>query len=203
MYYQKARVKKDAGFVSFTDADNRMQRLCDLGTLKHLYVQANLKNAGILIDMESPVEDPRIGIAGKADGEVNFYGDDDLGNFYDEAMILEVKTINSFGFGKLRSPKDEHIKQASIYGGVKKYKHICFMYYNKDNSDLKIYVAPVNYQYFNDFANFAEGIVVLYNNNLRATRSTDISKHNVPKGVCSSMTNKRAMECPYRDTCFN
>lgn len=202
MYYQKARAPKDPGFMSFTEKDNRMQRLCDLGTLKHLYVQANLRNAGILIDLESPVSDPRIGIEGKADGEVNFFGDDDLGNFYDEPMILEVKTINGFGFNKLRKPKPEHIKQASIYGAILKYKHICFLYYNKDNSELKVYVAKVDYHYFESFEIVAEEIVRMYNMNVRRTRSTDISKHNVPKGVCGNMTNARAMECPYRDRCF-
>lgn len=203
LYFQKANVRKDVTFVPFT-ADNKMQRLCDLGTLKHLYVQENLQRRGILIDMETPVRDPSIGIDGKADGEVAFYGSDDLGEFYDEDMILEVKTINEYGFKALRKPKPEHIKQASLYGGVLKYKRICFIYYNKNTSELKIYVAEVDYKYFNDFCETAREIIKLYNSNVRKSRSTEVEKHgaDIPMRVCGSMTVQRATDCAYRDFCF-
>lgn len=202
MYYQKGRVKKDPTYVPFT-ADNRMQRLCDLGTMKHLYVQENLDRLGILIEMESPVEDEAIGILGKADGEIKFCGEDDLGIFYDEDMLLEVKTINEYGFKALRKPKPEHVRQASLYGGVLKYNKICFLYYNKNTSEHKVFVAPVDQEYFEDFCIIAKGIVDLYNSNKRLARSTDIDMHtNIPKRACSSITVQRAMECQFRDTCF-
>ena len=202
MYFQKGRVPKDKTYVPFT-ADNRMQRLCDLGTMKHLYVQENLDRAGVLIDMESPVSDPSIGIEGKADGEVYFYGNDDLGQFYDEEMILEVKTINSFAFSKLKRPKPEHVKQASIYGAVLGYRYICFMYYAKDTSDFKIFVWAVDYDYFDDFKYEAEEIVRLFSVNTRIARTTDVTKHtNIPRRVCSNKTIQKATECAYCNFCF-
>lgn len=204
MYLQKGRVQKDKSFVPFT-ANNRMQRLVDLGTLAHLYVQENLDRAKVLIDMESIVDDPRVGISGKADGEVSFYGNDDLGVFYDEDMILEVKTINSYGFKMLKRPKPEHVKQASIYGSVlKKYDKICFIYYNKDTSDLKIMVQQIDHNYYQWFEEVAEEIVRMFNVNSRNSRSTDVFKHtNIPKGVCLNNATNRAMECPYRESCFS
>lgn len=201
MYYQYANVRKDATYVPFT-SDNRMMRLVDLGTLLHLYVQENLDRLGILIDMEIPAHDPSIGISGKADGAVHFQGKDDLGNYYDEPMILEVKSINEYGFKALRRAKPEHVKQASIYGGVLKYKRIVFVYYNKNTSDLKIYVENIDYNYFDGFSIEAKKVIASYNTNKRKSRSSDITKHDLPKGVCPAITSNRATECPYRDTCF-
>lgn len=202
MYYQKGHVKKDLTYVPFT-ADNRMQRLCDLGTMKHLYIQENLDRLGLLIAMESPVEDEAIGISGKADGEIKFLGEDDLGKFYDEDMLLEVKTINDYAFKGLRKAKPEHLRQASIYGGVLKYKRICFLYYNKNTSEHKIFVHDVDYAYFDDFCITAKSIVDLYNKNKKASRSADVANHqNIPHRVCTSITTQRAMECAFRDYCF-
>lgn len=202
MYFQKGRVKKDDTYVPFT-ADNRMQRLCDLGTMKHLYVQENLRRAGILVDLETPVYDEEIGIEGKADGVVQFFGEDDLGIFYDEDMVLEVKTMNSYGHKNLRKPKPEHIRQASIYGGVLKYKRICFLYYNKDTSEHKTFVAPVDYDYFDWFCEIARKVVTLFDTNSRRARSKKVENHdNIPKRICANITNQRASECAYRDFCF-
>lgn len=202
MYFQKCAVPKDDSYIHFT-SDNRMQRLVDLGTMEHLYIQYNLNKAGVLKAMETPVVDDSIGIKGKADGEIEFYGEDDLGKFYDEDMILEVKTINSYGFSKLRKPKPEHIKQASIYGGILGYKHICFIYICKDNSEHKTFVHPINYTYFNEFKKMAKEIVDTYNSNVRQSRSSDINKHkNIPCRVCPTITTIRASECAYKNFCF-
>lgn len=203
MYFQRGSVPKDKSYIPFT-AENRMQRLCDLGTMVHLYVQDNLERLNVLIDMESPVEDPSIGIKGKADGEIKFFGSDDLGKFYDEDMLLEVKTINDYAFKALRKPKPEHIKQASLYGGVKKYKNICFLYYNKNTSEHKVFVAPVDQKYFDDFSIFAKNLIGLFNKNAREARSSNVEDHKtIPEKICSGITVQRAMDCAYRDYCFN
>ena len=131
LYFQKGRVKKDITFVPFT-ADNRMKRLVDLGTMLHLYMQENLDRAGILSDFEVEVKALKYGIEGKMDGKVLFVGYDDLQNYYDEEeMALEFKSINDRGFSMLRSPKPEHLKQASLYSYPLGLKRICFVYYNK------------------------------------------------------------------------
>lgn len=203
MYFQKAQVKEDATYVSFT-ADNRMMRLCDLGTMVHLYVQENLDRIGILKDFEVEVLAPEYGVAGKADGLVEFHGVDDLGEFYDaEEMVLEVKTINDYAFKYLRGAKAEHLKQASIYGGVLKKKRICFLYYNKNTSEHKIYVHDVDYKYFDWFKELASGVIKLYNSNVRKVRSKDINLHEtIPTRICHSRTNQRAIDCSFADTCF-
>lgn len=202
MYFQKASLKKDATFVPFT-SDNKMQRLCDLGTMVHLYIQENLMRKGVLKDFEVSVLAPEYGIAGKMDGVIEFYGEDDLGKFYDaEDMVLEVKTINDYGFNALRYPKTEHIKQASIYGGILGYKRICFLYYNKNTSALKFFVAPVDEEYVENFKELASGIIKEYNSQVRKTRSNDLNLHSLPKKICPNRTCQRAVDCAYVDSCF-
>lgn len=202
MYYQKGSVPVDRTFIKFT-AENRMERLVNLGTLLHLYVQENLQRAGILKDFEVPVNLPDYGIAGTTDGIVTFVGQDDLGIFYsEEDMLLEVKSINDNGFRQLRKPKPEHVKQASIYAHLLGYKRIVFLYYGKNDSDLKIYVMDVDEKYVLGFLNMAREVVLAYNSELRRTRTTDVKQHEIFGRVCSSRTTERAMACPHADFCF-
>lgn len=204
MYFDYGEAPVDPTYVNFT-ADNRMQRLVDLGTLAHLYVQYSLYQQGILKDFEVEVVSEEHGISGSMDGVVEFYGHDDLGKFYEaEDMALEVKTINDYGFKSLRYPKIEHIKQASIYSVILKYKRICFVYYNKNTSELKIFVVDVHTNYVADFFNLAKGVISEYNTNKKISRSSDISNHtNLPDRVCPKRSSPKAMECKYAGYCFN
>lgn len=203
MYFQKGSVKPDRTYVKFT-SDNRMQRLVDLGTLVHLYIQENLDRLGVLKDFETTVEAPEFGIMGKMDGVVEFYGEDDLKNFYyPEDMVLEIKTINEYGFKALRKPKDEHIKQASIYGHLLGYKKICFVYYNKNTSEHKIFVWDVDALYVENFKKTASELIKKYNSNVRQSRSSDVILHtDIPQKICTTRTTSRAMECMFADYCF-
>ena len=204
MYFQKGSVKKDATFVNFT-SDNRMMRLVDLGTMMHLYIQENLDRAGVLLDFEVEIDAPEYGIMGKMDGKVEFVGQDDYGDYYEpEVMALEVKTINEYGFKALRKPKDEHKKQASIYGHFLGLKRILFLYYNKNTSDIKLYVEKVDDDYVEGFKLLAGNIIKMFNRNVRTHRTSDVSYHeDIPKKVCNARTNNRAMDCPFADYCFN
>lgn len=204
MYFQKGRLPKDKTYVNFT-SDNRMQRLVDLGTLVHLYLQENLDRAGILKDFETPVRALQFGIEGNTDGIITFSGVDDLNNFYQpEDMILEIKTINEYGFKALRKPKPEHIKQASIYGYFLGMKRIVFLYYNKNTSDQKIYVVDIDFPYVENFKKLAKSIVDKYSSNVKKHRSADIDKHtDIPDMICKNRSNDRAMNCPFANYCFN
>tara|TARA_Y100000034_G_scaffold29728_1_gene36197 strand:+ start:67563 stop:68510 length:948 start_codon:yes stop_codon:yes gene_type:complete len=203
MYFQYGRVKKDATYVNFT-ADNRMMRLVDLGSLVHLYIQENLDRLSVLSGFELDVISKKYGITGKMDGAIHFSGLDDLNEFYNEDMALEIKTINDYGFRALREAKKDHRRQASIYGGILGYKNICFIYYNKNNSELKVYVHPVDIDYVNYFKGLADDVITRFKQNKLKNRSSDVSKHsNIFTKICKNRTNKRAMDCEYADFCFN
>lgn len=202
MYFQKGRVAKDATYVNFT-SDNRMMRLVDLGTLLHLYVQENLDRLGVLIDFEVAIQSPEHGVSGSMDGAIHFAGEDDWNKFYDEDMALEIKSINDNGFRNLRGPKPEHVRQASIYGSFLGYKNVCYIYYNKNNSELKIYAVAVDTQYVEDFKELAKGVIQEFTMESRKQRTQNVSKHKtIPAKICSNRTTGRAMECAFADYCF-
>lgn len=87
--------------------DARTQRIFDNGTGMHERIQAYLKAEGCLIFDEIPLIDAELNIQGHTDGLLKL-------NTYDYA-ILELKSINSNGFSKLKDAKEEHKLQAMIY----------------------------------------------------------------------------------------
>ena len=203
MYYKWAKMPKDPTFMPFT-SDNRMQRLVDLGTFIHLYIQSDLEKVGVLIDLEIPVVDKQHGIQGSCDGAIVMNGIDSYGTLYvDEEMTLELKSINTFGFSRLTAPKEEHIKQASIYSEILGYSKICFIYYDKNTSDLKIFVVPNNKEFVEFYRYCAKEVIALYSTNLRTSRSTEVVDHPVQyERQCSSINDDKAQNCPYAVSCF-
>lgn len=78
-------------------------------------------------------------IGGTTDGILEIWADT-----WRQRGILEVKSINTANFAKLRGPKEDHVLQAHIYC----YRFDCPMmwiwYFNKDTSRRKVF--PVVYQ---------------------------------------------------------
>jgi hypothetical protein len=198
MYFQYADAPVDKLYMREAETNNQLQRLFDLGTFVHLYMQNGLWRAGILEDFEVPISAPEFGIEGAADGIVNLLVEGVM-----QRLGLEIKTINSFLFKGLVRPKDEHIKQASIYFSFLGLKKVLFIYYNKDTSEFKEFVADVDEAYVDGFKQLAKEIITMHFSNVRSTRSTDVEHHTLPpRNCCAKRTDKRAMGCPFADTCF-
>jgi len=194
MYFQYSETAPDPMFVRDADVDNKLQRIFDTGTMVHLYMQSSLDKGGVLEDFEVEVSSPEYGIEGEADGIVHLYN---------KRLGLEIKTINSFGYSALRAPKLEHIKQASIYFYFLGIKEVLYVYFNKDTSDFKEYIVPVDEEYVEWFKKLSKEITVRYFSNMRRTRSDDLTGHDIfPRTACTKRTEKRAMRCPFADTCF-
>lgn len=87
--------------------DARTQRIFDNGTGMHERIQAYLKAEGSLVMDECPCLDLDLNIQGNTDGILRMTP-------YDYA-ILELKSINSNGFSRLKDAKDEHKLQAMVY----------------------------------------------------------------------------------------
>jgi len=56
---------------------------------------------------------------------------------------VEIKSINDAGFRLLKSPKDAHVAQASLYARLHGLPWIVLLYWNKNSQDLKEF--PVRY----------------------------------------------------------
>lgn len=101
LYYARIGAESD-GFT-----DPRLQRIFDNGTHMHLRIQEYLTKEGSLVMDECPCIDAEANIQGHTDGILKMTEQ--------EYAILELKSMNSILFGKLKEPKPEHSAQAMIY----------------------------------------------------------------------------------------
>lgn len=101
LYYARIGTEGD-NFI-----DPRLQRIFDNGTHMHLRIQEYLTKEGSLIMDECPCIDEEANIQGHTDGILKMTEQ--------EYAILELKSMNSILFGKLKEPKPEHVAQAMIY----------------------------------------------------------------------------------------
>jgi hypothetical protein len=125
----------------------RTQRIFDLGTSRDEDIKRYLHKSNIslmkhwggspterkLASAERYIEIKSAHIRGEFD---------DLG-FNDvtkETYIIEIKTMNTEEWQKLRAPKNDHIIQVHPYMFAKGVLQTIFIYENKDNQDWKTYV---------------------------------------------------------------
>ncbi len=86
--------------------DARVERIFDNGTGVHERLQKYLLDIGILICDECPLLNEEYNIQGHTDGILDLK---------DEIAILEIKSINDYGFSKLKDTKPEHKQQGLVY----------------------------------------------------------------------------------------
>lgn len=114
-----------------------------LGTFVHQLFQGLLHRAlGDRFADEVPVELAEALVeGGAADGVI----------VHEEYRVLnEFKTMGS-GYDKLTAPKPEHILQASIYAKALDVPFISFLYFHKENSEIKEFVIPFHERAYNEF----------------------------------------------------
>lgn len=100
-YFMRKGVEAD-----YKANEPRLQRIFDNGTCVHLRLQNYLLKSGVLLDDEAPLFNSEYKIMGTTDGLLLD------GN---TLAVLEIKSINAYGFNALKDAKDEHKLQASIY----------------------------------------------------------------------------------------
>lgn len=203
MYFQRALVEHDPGVIKFTDADNRIMQIVDMGTMIHTYIQMNLRRAGLLIAREVKVESAEHGIKGSCDGIIRFDGVDTNKRAFSGILPLEIKSINDNGWNQLKTAKPDHIKQASIYSHFLGYDKTLFLYYNKNNCHMKLYIVDNDKNFLDMFLELGKNIVDHYRSEVKRTRSREVTNHQLPGKICSSATCDRAINCPFRNTCFS
>lgn len=162
--------------------DGRVQRIFDLGTWVHIYIQTLLYSAGVLLEAEVPVRDRKRRIRGHADGIILWLK---------KRMLLEIKTTNAMMFAKAKLyPFEKHQHQASIYAKVLGLDTICYLYFNKDTSDIHIHILPINEKYatlgFEKIDFVMESV------------KTEVS----PKRTCKTIESPNAKNCPFKSHCF-
>lgn len=100
-YYTRTGEKRDANSINA-----RTRRIFDNGHKVHDRLQSYLEEQGMLLMPEVPIHNDLYNIQGHTDGILN------LG---EELGVLEIKSINSNGYSRLKDAKEEHKMQGLIY----------------------------------------------------------------------------------------
>ena len=110
-----------------------LQEVFDNGTSFHRRFQRALLKAGVISRAEIPIRDEEHGIVGTMDGEL----------LLPEPGVLELKSINDYGFKSLMGPKSEHRMQGITYCAATGYRFVLFCYENKNDQRKTWYPTRV------------------------------------------------------------
>ena len=113
----------------------RMYRLFQQGDQVHMRLMSVLYSLGVVTASEVKIPEIEL-FRGRADGILCIDG---------ENYVLEMKSINSFGFQKLGvMPKPEHMKQIQLYMHYFNIPKGIILMENKGNQELKEFVITKN-----------------------------------------------------------
>ena len=164
--------------------DGRTQMIFDVGTWWHTYIQMLLWKAGILEKSEAVVRSVRKKIHGHTDGILKLTTG---------RCLLEIKTMNSNKFvrGKI-GPYPQHEVQAGIYAKELGIDRICFIYVNKDTSEIAVHFKEVNHVKVDDMGDKMADVL-----------DTVLHNQKPERVCCEEPTDDMATKCVFKTLCFS
>lgn len=182
MAYELSKTPKSDERVSTITGE--LQRTFDVGTWYHVYFQSLLYKIGLLEKAEVEVINKDKYINGKADGLFKL-------EVFGEKTILEIKTMNSFFYRKaVFRAFEKHEFQASLYAKELEATQILYLYINKDTSEIKDFLHPVN-----------NTQLIIADKKMNSVIG-HVKKGTLPKRICPDRFCKTALSCPYTTKCF-
>ena len=164
--------------------DGKLQRIFDLGTWHHLYVQSILFELGLLERAEVPVVNKDKYLSGSADGVFK-------PEVFGERVVLEIKTMNDFQWKKaVFKPFDKHEFQASIYARELGIRKVLYLYINKNTSEMKEFLVDIN----------ADQLALADRKMNYVIRA--VKEKKVPERACGDRFCEQASACPFATLCF-
>ena len=121
------------GHMPNTPLDANLQRIFQNGNYLEKRVEQWFLNMGILIAREIPVKFAAPVMSGRIDFLIKH---SNIG-----IIPIELKSINTSGFGKLTKPKDEHQLQLQMYLNMGEYSMGTVLYENKNDQKIKSFVV--------------------------------------------------------------
>jgi hypothetical protein len=182
MYFEMTDVEPEEG----GGIEAKLQRIFDVGTWYHTYIQILLVKAQLVEGIEVRVESKDLDIDGRADAvTVVLEG---------KKYLVEIKSCNSNTFRQVSAKHkalDHHVNQASTYAAILGIEWLVFLYINKDTSEiLQIFTET-------DMKSFKDGEKKIKDVQLA------IKKGEAPERICNTKHTTRAMGCEYCNWCFN
>lgn len=111
---------------SIFTSDPKMIRILGNGHGMHDRWAKYFENAGVLVEAERKFRNKDLRFSGSIDDIISIDG---------EELIIELKSINMFGFQKLTAPKKEHYMQLQIYC-MEENKRGFVIYENKNTQEV-------------------------------------------------------------------
>lgn len=118
-----------------SDSDPRVKRIFDNGRYVHQRIQNYYREIGVLIDEDVPISDEKYEICGEIDG---------LLKFWDELIVLDVKSINKNGFRNLYKPSYGYIVQLNVYMYCLGLRYGILLYECKDDQEVAEFLVEYN-----------------------------------------------------------
>lgn len=161
-----------------------LQRVFDVGTWYHVYMQNILYNMGYLEQAEVPVVNEKKYLNGKADG---MFKEEVFG----EKVVLEIKTMNNWNFTKaLYRPFKKHEFQASLYARELGAKKVLYLYINKDTSEIRDFLMPLNEEQLAIADKKMSNVI------------SHVEAKTPPTRTCEDKFCDNAVACPFVSLCF-
>lgn len=114
----------------------------------------------------------------------------------DTHIVVDFKSINPFGYDKLKAPKPEHITQMQIYLYLTGLKAGKFIYENKGTQDVKEYLVPRDDNFINVKVEEAKALrYIVEHTNAAGDRV-------LPKRKYRTRGNRECADCKYRGNCW-
>jgi hypothetical protein len=178
---ERQAVYKLKGVPQETSKDFKSRLIALEGDSIHKKFVNLFKEMGILVDSEKIIFHPNFPFLGFVDAIIKIN---------DVLYVVEIKSINREGFGKLNKPHEEHILQAKMYMLILKIDKAIIFYENKDTQDLKEFYVELNSEFENWFNEKMNRILNYFN------------KNEIPARICATEVDGRYQWCPYVKYCF-
>ena len=134
------------GIKKHEDISPQLRRIFDVGHSFHDVAQHALGHKFPEFRAEVPIKNASLRFSGSCDGTLHKEG-------------AELKTISSKGAEKLRGPKTDHKKQATIYGANLDLDVMHYVYAVKETGELIHYPVPVDRKLWHQIATRAANIL--------------------------------------------
>ena len=132
------------GLLPQSSVNAQLQRIFDHGHSTEARFRTYFERMRAFVADEVPARIEHPPIHGRADFILTFPR---LGI---KRLILELKTINDNGFGRLVEPKPEHTIQLQCYLNILNYQQGIVLYENKNNQNLKSFYLEKDENIFKD-----------------------------------------------------
>ena len=176
----------------FVPIGNRLRRIFLEGWLIHLKWQALFQGKGIALGIEDRRMNPEYEL---------YFTPDAIITLFNRKWVVEIKSMNTYGFQSLKKAPEGAIKQVSLYMNElsvldgEEYEQGIVLVEDKNSQNFKLWVVENDKELVAPFIKRMENIQ-------HAREVLASTAPRLPKRICQSADDKRAKACPMVEQCF-